>query len=460
MPFSRNDLHGYQEQMITFIKEHPKGALWVDMGLGKTVSTLTALDELMREFEVIRVLVTAPLRVALTTWPDEIKRWAHLRHLTARVIQGTPTQRARIVRTDRSDIHLINRELVPWLIEQMQLPAFCPYDTLVIDESSSFKDQSTKRFKSLRRLTRSINRVIELTGTPAPNGLLGLWAQIFLLDQGERLGRTWTGFRETYFTPDYHGYKWTPREGTDTRIQNKLKDICLTLSAEDYLKMPDRIDRTVSVALPDEARPMYAALEREFLLELQNDVVEAATAAVLTNKLLQFANGALYTGPNGAYTEVHDAKLDALEDLIEAAQGPVLVAYNFKSDVERIKARFPKAEPIGKDPATIKRWNAGKIPILLAHPASAGHGLNLQAGGATIIWFGLNWSLELYQQFNARLHRQGQTRPVIVHHIVTADTVDETVVQALSGKHTTQKALIDALKTQIGARVIDERKAA
>lgn len=460
MLFSRNDLHEYQEHAVAFIKKTESSALWVDMGLGKTVSTLTALGELMAEFEAWRVLVIAPLRVVRSTWPDEIRRWEHTRHLTYRVIQGTAAQRLHTIQNDRSDIHLINRELVAWMVDVAHLAAYCPYDVLVIDESSSFKDPSTQRFKALRRMLPGVNRVIELTGTPAPNGLLGLWSQVFLLDRGERLGRTFSGFRDTYFTPDYSGYKWTPREGAEKQIQDRLRDICLTLSAEDYLKMPDRIDNTVLVELPDHARAQYAELEREFLLKIDTEYVAAPTEAVLTNKLLQFANGALYTDASGTYAEVHTAKLDALEEIIDGANGPVLVAHNFKSDLARILKRFPKAEMIGKDPQTIARWNRGEIPMMLAHPASAGHGLNLQAGGATIVWFGLNWSLELYQQFNARLHRQGQTRPVIVHHIVTQDTVDGTVIQALAGKHQTQKDLLDALKSEIAGRLNTQRSIA
>lgn len=451
MRFSRDNLHPYQDRAVRFIKERNSCALWVDMGLGKTVSTLTAVAEMMADMDAWRVLVIAPLRVATTTWPDEVRRWEHTRHLGMRVLNGSPEQRRRIVEHDRSDIHVIGRDLVTWLANTYSR---LPYDTIVIDEASSFKDPSTKRFKALRRSILPGTRIIELTGTPAPNGLLGLWPQMFLLDRGDRLGKTYTGYRERYFQCDYSGYAWTPREDAEEKIYSKLQDICLTLSAADYLRMPDRIDNTVPVVLPDRARAQYIELERDFLLKLEDAYVSAQNAAVLTNKLVQLANGAAYIDDAGTWAEVHTGKLDALEEIVAGAIGPVLVAYNFRSDLARITDRFPQAVAIGKDPATIARWNRGEIPLLLAHPASAGHGLNLQTGGATIVWFGLNWSLELYQQFNARLHRQGQTRPVIVHHLIAQATVDETIMAALGNKHQTQQALLDALRADVQERLL------
>lgn len=449
---SRDDLHDYQVRAVDFIKSTPNCALWVDMGLGKTVSTLTAVSDLFDGFEVARVLVIAPLRVALKTWPDEIKAWAHVRHLTSRVITGSPAQRKAIVDSDRSQVHIINREMVAWLVGYLQAQgAGWPYDMVVIDESSSFKSHQSKRWKFLRKALPAIDRLVELTGTPAPNGLLDVWPQIFLLDRGERLGRTYTGFRSKYFISDYMGYNFTIREGADDKIHEKLADVCLTMSAEDYIELPDRVDRIVDVDLPVKAREQYAELEREFIAEFDGDEVTVLSAAALANKLLQFANGAVYVD-GGGYAEVHGAKLDALEDLIEGANGsPVLIAYSYRTDLDRIQSRIV-CEVLGKDPEQIDRWNAGEIPVLLAHPASAGHGLNLQDGGHTVVWFGLCWSLELYQQFNARLHRQGQGHPVVVHHVVTRGTVDETVLDALGRKDVTQRALLDALKHDIGGR--------
>jgi SNF2 family DNA or RNA helicase len=461
--FSRESLHTYQERAVSFIKDAPSCALWVDMGLGKTVTVLTALADLFDRFEVGRVLVIAPLRVAINTWPSEIKRWDHTKHLTARVIKGTPEQRLNMLRRDRSDIHIINRELIPWVVKVIQTePALrvgtitdgWPYDVVVIDEASSFKSSKTQRFKALRKMLPKIDRLIELTGTPASNGLLDVWSQIFLLDRGERLGKTFTGFRNRYFISDYHGYNWTLRKNADQKIYDRLADVCLTLTAEDYLELPRRIDTVIDIDLPAKARDQYIQLERNFLAELGDETVEVLHAAALTNKLLQFANGAIYTDEEKNWTEVHDAKLTALAELVDEAAGqPLLIAYTYQTDAKRIREQFPQAEIIGKDTDTIERWNRGEIPMLLAHPASAGHGLNLQHGGDTIIWFGLNWSLELYQQFNARLHRQGQQKPVIIHHLAVRDTVDQTVLSALRCKDMTQKALLNALKEDIERRV-------
>ncbi|MCR9236192.1 MAG: DEAD/DEAH box helicase [Alphaproteobacteria bacterium] len=461
--FSRDSLHGYQERAVSFVKDTPSCALWVDMGLGKTVTVLTAVSDLLHRFETGRVLVIAPLRVAMKTWPSEVQQWEHTQHLTSRVIKGTPAQRLNILLHDRSDIHIINRELITWLVETIQnnpesrtdaLANGWPYDMVIIDEASSFKSSKTKRFKALRRMLPWIDRLIELTGTPASNGLLDVWSQIFLMDRGDRLGKTFTSFRDRYFLGDFHGYSWTIKKNADQKIYEKLDDICLTLTAADYLELPKRIDNMVEVELPTKARQQYQQLEKEFLAEIgEGEIVAVLHAAALTNKLLQFANGAIYTDDQKNWSPVHDAKLEALAELVEEAAGqPLLVAYNYRTDLTRILDRFPQAEAIGRDPNTIDRWNKGDIPLLLAHPASAGHGLNLQHGGNTIIWFGLNWSLELYQQFNARLHRQGQEKPVIIHHIAAHNTVDETVLAALARKDVTQRALLNALKQDIGGR--------
>lgn len=461
--YSRDDLHAYQERAVSFIKETPSCALWVDMGLGKTVSVLTALSDLFSQFEVGRVLIIAPLRVARTTWPAEIERWEHTRHLSYRVIKGTPEQRLNTLKRDRSNIHIINRELVPWLVEAIQKEPMLqaniaeggwPYDMVVIDEASSFKSSKTRRFKALRKALPHIDRLVELTGTPASNGLLDVWAQVFLLDRGERLGKTFTGYRDRYFVGDYHGYTWALKKDAEQKIYDRLDDLCLTLSADDYLELPKRVDNVVDIEIPEKARATYQQLERDFLAEIGDETVEILHAAALTNKLLQFANGAIYTDEEKNWRTVHDAKLAALAELVDEAAGqPLLIAHNYRTDEHRILEAFPQAEVIGKNPETIKRWNRGEIPMMLAHPASAGHGLNLQDGGNTVVWFGLNWSLELYLQFNARLHRQGQTKPVIVHHLVAQNTVDEAVMAALARKDTTQRALLDALKHDIEGRL-------
>ena len=448
--FSREHLHDYQNRAVEFIKDNPFCALWVDMGLGKTVTTLTAIADLIDWFEINRILIIAPLRVAKHTWPFEMDQWEHTRHLSYRVIHGSKPQRVQLSQ-QKADIHIINREMVTWLVEYYGNN--WPYDMVIIDEASSFKSSKTKRFKSLRKVLPLIDRLVELTGTPASNGLLDLWSQIFLLDKGDRLGRTFSGFQQRYFSSDYMGYTWTPLPGTEEEIYKHLSDICLTLSAEDYIQLPQRIDNLITVDVPAKVRSQYRQLEKDFLLELESQDVVVNHAAALTNKLLQFCNGAVYTDDKGHWETVHEAKLDALEEIInEAAGQPVLVAHNFKSDKARILNRFKQAISID-EPNAIQQWNAGEIPILIAHPASAGHGLNLQSGGSIIVWFGLNWSLELYQQFNARLHRQGQDKPVIVHHIILDTSVDETVMDALVGKNTTQRALLDALKQDIGGRL-------
>lgn len=445
---NRTDLHEYQNKAVGFIEDKPFCALWVDMGLGKTVSTLTAIANLLDNFEVARVLVIAPLRVAKDTWPDEIQNWEHTRGLTYSILCGTAKQRIER-KAKQTEIHIINRENVKWLVDLDKKN--WPYDMVVIDESDSFKSSKSQRFKALKKVLPKIDRIVQLTGTPASKGLLDLWSQIFLLDKGERLGKTYSGFRDRYFMSDYMGYNFELREGSEEKIYEKLDDICLTLAAEDYLKMPERIDNLITVEMPSSCQRLYAELEKDFLLELEQDTVEALNAAALTNKLLQFCNGAIYTDAEGTYSTVHDAKLDALASIVaEAAGQPVLVAYNFKSDAKRIKERFKNAvilNEAGDD--AVKRWNNGEIPILLAHPASAGHGLNLQKGGNIAVWFGLNWSLALYQQFNARLHRQGQTKPVFIHTIAVADSVDMTVLESLASKNTTQKALLNALKKDI-----------
>lgn len=443
--------HKYQQIAIDKIFELPRCGLFLEMGLGKTVITLTALERLMYDrFEVGRVLVIAPLRVAEDTWSRESEKWDHLKHLRISKILGTPHKRREALTAD-ADIYVINRENVVWLCSE--LAGDWPFDTVVIDELSSFKSPKAQRFKALRKYIVKAKRVIGLTGTPAPNGLIDLWSQIYLIDGGERLGRTVTGYRDRYFLPDKRNgmtiftYKLKP--DADRLIWDKLSDICISMRAEDWLTLPERIDNLVTVRLTDKQRKAYDEFEREQYIEFAEGEVTALSAAALTNKLLQFSNGAVYKS-DGGYIETGNGKLDALEDIITAAGGrPVLCFYSYKHDLERIRARFDFAQTLDNS-SQIERWNSGEIPLLLAHPASAGHGLNLQAGGSIIVWFGLTWSLELYQQANARLHRQGQQQKVIVHHLITEGTCDEKVYQSLQGKSCVQDDLLDALKAKYG----------
>ena len=413
--------------------------------MGKTVSTLTALADLHGEINMEHALVIAPLRVANSTWPDEINAWEHTRHLDYSVCTGSLSNRLAAL-SRRSTITLINRENVYWLVSHLKRNWF--FDTVVIDESSSFKSHSAQRFKALKYVRHRYNRVIELTGTPVSNGLLDLWSQMFLLDQGERLGKTFTGFRDNRFIAkgDAFAKRYFPATGTEQWVYDQLADICLTMRAEDYLDLPETVPVYHDIQLSPNAKRQYDQLERDYLLDVPDGEITAFNAAVLSNKLLQLASGAAYLD-EGGYSVIHEEKLDALEDIIsEAAGTPLLVAYNYKSDLKRLQERFPTARALDKDPDTIDRWNAGRIPLLLAHPASAGHGLNLQRGSNICVWFTLPWSLELYQQFNKRLDRQGQTKAVIIHHLVSKGTVDEAVVRALAGKAKTQNDLLDSLK--------------
>lgn len=441
---SRDNLHAYQRKAIEFVLRERRCMLALDMGLGKTTSTLTAISDMLDGFTANKVLVIAPLRVANSVWEQETRLWEHLRHLRVSVCTGSEKARRGALALD-ADVYVINRENVPWLVENYG--SKWPFDVVVVDESSSFKSASSKRFKALRKMLPHIDAMVLLTGTPSPNGLLDLWPQMYLVDYGERLGRTLTGYKQRFFEADYFGRKFELRPGSADKIHALLSDKIVHMNAEDYLDMPARIDLTVGIDLPPEVMSAYLDFERTMLAEIEGEEVEAATAAVLANKLLQYANGALYTDAAGSWAEVHGAKLDALADIVEDNPSEtMLVAYNYKSDLERLVARFPQARVLDKKQETIDAWNRGEIPMLLAHPASAGHGLNLQKGGALCVWFGLNWSLEYYQQFNARLHRQGQTRPVRIAHIVSNNTIDQRVLGVLRSKDATQKNLLDALK--------------
>jgi SNF2 family DNA or RNA helicase len=393
-----------------------------------------------------KVLVIAPLRVCRSVWVTEPNKWRHINHLDVVDCTGSVRQRAAALMKP-SQIFTINRENVTWLVDY--LGDKWDFDAVFIDESSSFKNPSSKRFKSLKRILPKTEYMILLTGTPSPNGLLDMWAQSFLIDFGMSLGRTFTSYKQRFFESDYMGYKWTLREGADKKIHDLMRPYTLVLREEDYANLPPRIDLFEHVNIPAKSMLQYEQFEKDLFVEIGvNDEIEALNAATLAGKLLQWSNGAVYTDEHKNFTVTHTAKIDALKEIVEDNDEPMIVAYNFKSDLLRLRAAFPDAVPIGKDPLTIDAWNAGKIKMLLAHPASAGHGLNLQEGGALCVWFGLNWSLELYQQFNKRLHRQGQLQPVRIIHIVANNTIDTLVLSVLSEKDKVQSDLLTALRVR------------
>lgn len=409
--------------------------------------TLTAVDILLRAGEITKVLVVAPLRVAATVWAEEARKWDHLQHLRVVKVLGDQATRLQALQQE-ADIYVINRENVDWLVRQGRWP----FDAVVLDELSSFKSATAARFKALRRVRPAIGRIIGLTGTPAPNGLIDLWSQVYLLDEGERLHKTLGAYRTRYFDPGRRNgqivFNWVPKPGAAEAIYGKLADICISMQAKDYLELPDRLDREVKVPLSPAARRAYETMESDMLLPLRDQVITAASAAVVTGKLLQLANGAIYDADRNVH-EIHQAKLDALEDILEAANGePVLVYYAYQHDLSRIKKRFPQAVQLATS-RDVDNWNQGQIPLLLAHPDSAGHGLNLQQGGHIMVWFGLTWSLEKYQQACARLYRQGQSRPVTVYHVIAEGTMDEQVLRILDKKDGRQNALIEAVKARL-----------
>ena len=447
--------HEYQRFATEYIETHPVAAVLLDMGLGKTSITLTALNNLLFDsFEVCRILVIAPLRVARNTWGAEIEKWDHLKGLKYSVAVGTETERMAALRK-KADIYLINRENVQWLIAESSIPF--DFDMVVVDELSSFKNHQTKRFKALMKVRPKVKRIVGLTGTPSSNGLMDLWAEFRLLDMGERLGRFIGQYRTSYFRPDKQngqgGFSYKPLQGAEKQIYGKISDITISMKSTDHLQMPELVNSRYTVYLSERENSRYAELKEELVLQLPDGEITAANAASLSGKLSQMANGAVYTDA-GETVAIHERKLDALEDIIEAANGkPVLVAYWFKHDLERISERLKNLHiPFSRldTDGSIRKWNAGEIPVVLIHPASAGHGLNLQSGGNTLVWFGLTWSLELYQQTVARLWRQGQaSKTVVVQHIITKGTIDERIMKALSEKDTTQAALIDAVKADL-----------
>lgn len=447
--------HNYQSYATDFILDHPIGAVFLDMGLGKSIITLTAIFDLcLNSFLVRKVLVIAPLRVARDTWPAEIKKWDHLHGLSFAVAVGSEAERKAAL-MQRASVYIINRENVQWLVEESGLPF--DYDMVVIDELSSFKSWQAKRFRSLLKVRPQVKRIVGLTGTPSSNGLMDLWAEFRILDLGKRLGRYITHYRNRFFTPDKRNgqviFSYKPLPGAEEQIYEAISDITISMKAVDHLQMPECVINEVKVALSEKEQKAYDTMKADLVVSLGGEEIDAGNAAALSNKLSQMANGAVY-GEDKRYFTIHDRKLDALEDLIEAANGKtVLVAYWFKHDLERIRQRLHKLHiPFSTldDSVSMERWNRGELPVALIHPASAGHGLNLQAGGSTLIWFGLTWSLELYQQTNARLWRQGQTADtVVIHHIVSAGTIDERIMAALRKKEKSQSALIEAVKANL-----------
>jgi len=443
---NRSDLHAYQNRAIDFICEQKKCGLFLDMGLGKTVATLTAVSDLIDACIIKKVLVIAPLRVCNSVWKQETKKWTHLWHLRINIATGTAGARTKALNTP-GDVYVINRENVTWLMDMCK--GRWPFDAVIIDESSSFKSHASKRFRALKKVAPITQIMVLLTGTPSPNGLLDLWSQIFLIDQGKALGRGITAYRQRFFTPDYWGYSWEPKPGSHEAIQDLIKPRVLSMQAEDYIEVPDRIDLVERVEMPEKVKKDYDKFERNLYIQFEDAEVEAVSAGVLANKLLQFANGTIYVDDDLLlnWKGLHDAKLTALDEIIEENPGEnILIAYNYRHDLARLRRQFPEAVVLDKNPKTIDRWNAGEIRLLLAHPGSCGHGLNLQSGGSMLIFFSLNWNLEYDKQICARLHRQGQTQPVRVVRIISAGTIDERVLSVLDQKDAVQNDLLRALR--------------
>lgn len=443
----RENLHHYQDSALNVILNKKKCALFLDMGLGKTATALTAIHDLYYNFEVEKILIIAPLRVANNVWHKEIENWEHLRELDIAIATGSLNQRLSSINLNKT-ITLINKENVPWLVEEYK--SKWKWDMVIIDESSSFKSAKSKRFRALKKIIKYIKSMVLLSGTPSPNGMMDLWSQIYLIDQGERLGKTITNYRQRFFISDgYRNYSYRLKPGAKEQIMELIKDICISMTSEDYLKLPECININEFIKLPDKAQQQYKELEKEFIISLNDTDIESLSKAALGNKLLQMCNGSVYDAEKNIH-EIHSEKIERLKEIIEDNPGEnFLVAYNYKHDLEKLQKAFPKAVKL----ETAKQeddWNRGKIKILLAHPASAGHGLNLQYGGNVIIWYGLTWNLEYYQQFNKRLHRQGQKNIVRNIHLIAKGCLDEKLLFfALSNKAKIQKDLIDYLKQNL-----------
>lgn len=448
-----DNLHAYQIHAVKHVIREPFSALFLDMGLGKTIITLTAVNHLIQTLDVSKVLIVGTKKIVESVWDAQAKEWEHVKHLRFSKISGTADKRRKAMKAD-ADIYLVSRDNLSWLIGEYG-GKYMPYEMLVVDELSSFKSHDSQRFKAIKHVLPCFSRRVGLTGTPAPNGLIDLWSQMFIIDRGERLHKHIGQYRREYFSPGATNgaivYSYKANKDSDHRIYDKISDICISMKAKDYLNMPDKIDNFVKIKLSEKVKKDYDYFEKESVLELLNrDAITAVNAAVLTNKLLQFANGAIYDVEHNAHS-LHDEKLDMLEELVEAANGnSVIVATAFRHDTAKIVKRFAAHKPvILKTAQDEEDWNNGKIKMLLLHPASGGHGINLQKGGNIIIWFGLNWSLELYQQLNARLWRQGQTKPVFVHHLICEGTMDEQVMAAIKAKDNKQESLMAAVKALI-----------
>lgn len=444
--------HSYQKYSIDKIIDNKKYGLFLEMGTGKTVSTLTAISDLIYDYiEVDKVLVIAPKRVAEDTWAQEVEKWSHLSHLSVSLVLGTAKQRTEALAAD-ADIYVTNKENTKWICEKYRKD--WPFDMLVIDELSTFKNSSSQRFKILKKQMPLVNRFVGLTGTPAPKNIMDLWAQVYLIDAGERLGKNMTTFRQHYFYPTHqltdHVFNWELKDGAKDEIYDKISDVTVSIESKDYLEMPERIDSVKEAKLSKKERALYEQLEQDMIIEdTENDDkdIVALNSAALSQKLLQLSNGAVYTD-DGTYKHIHDKKLEMLDEIVEEAQGkPILVFYNFKHDRERILERYSFAEELEGD--YMRRWNNGEIQMLIAHPASAGHGLNLQHGGSIMVWFGLTWNLEYYEQANARLYRQGQKKTTVIHHLLTENSIDQRVYDALKNKKLNQSELMRAVKARI-----------
>jgi len=434
----RDMLHNYQVRAVDFVKDKMHCGLLLKMGAGKTVSSATAASDLLDDYAVSRVLIIAPLRVCNNVWPDEFQEWEHLSHLKISLATGSAKQRTESVESDH-DVLVINRENVYWLFKNFR----CKWDMLIVDESSSFKSHKSQRFKALRAVRDRFHSIVLLTGTPVSNGYMDLWSQMFLVDKGQRLGKTLTNFRNRFFTKGgYMGYVYTLRKGADEEITKAISDVTMTMSKDEYPPKPNATGWINWVRMSDVNMDQYKKLQASAILRLQDETITAPTAATLSGKLLQFANGFLYDEDQAAH-KIHDLKIEAMQGMVEDNPGErFLVAYNFIKDKEMLVSAFPKAVVLDKNPETVKSWNRGEIQMLICHPASAGHGLNLQSGGHNIVWYGMNWSLELYEQMNARLDRQGQKHPVRITHILNKGTMDEIVMEAIKAKVKTQEQLI------------------
>jgi SNF2 family DNA or RNA helicase len=439
------DMHKYQWTMIDWVLNNPKCALWAGVGLGKTVVALSAINTLLLRKTINKVLIVAPLRVATNVWPSEINAWEHLKHLRSALIRGTPAQRKEQLNSS-AEIHLINKELLPWLIDECSDRNEWPYDLTVLDDSSA-RNSKTKRFKSLRMVRPHMPRLVELNATPAPNGLLNLWGPMFLIDGGERLGRTMTSYKRAYFDADYMGFNFTLKPGASDDIYTAVQDRCLSLTSNDHLDLPPCNHNIIPLVMEPGVKEQYKELEREFVLELETGLITASQAAVLSNKLIQFCSGAVYTEPD-IWTTVHNQKMEALKELVDEMAGqPLLIAYNYRHELDRLRSEFPSGRVLDTKQDE-DDWNAGSVPLMFVHPQSCGHGLNLQYGGCNLVWYSLTWNLELFDQLIGRLDRQGQTKPVFVHMFIFDDTIEALMVRRLQDKSVTQDELLTAMKEE------------